>query len=179
METIVGKYLNCVADYIEAGNVIEALSFGVQSAGVDFNKRIFSAKESKDIDNKGLGGYSNPYKKRRRSLGRQTAFKDLQVTNDLRNSVFKDVDNNRVVLQFDESIHTPPPYIKKDGSKGYQPKKISNRQKATNIQSYQNSKGNSNIFEYSESEVDKVFETTDSILINDFKRIANECSGLS
>lgn len=162
MENIIGKYLSCVADYIEANGVQKAFLFSTIQQSTIEKERLFNSESgSKDAGGKGLGSYSNPYGKRRERLGFQSKVKDLERTGDLRRSIKEDIVNGKVIVYIDKSTST-------NG--------ITNRKKAGYITTYQKRKGNTAIFRFTESAQDKVFELGREIITEDIKQIANECT---
>ncbi len=65
-------------------HVVQAVE---QGAGAVKNRIFNSETGTKDVKGTGLGGYSDPYAKVRRKMGRQTAVVDLELTGALRREI--------------------------------------------------------------------------------------------
>jgi hypothetical protein len=61
--------------------------------------RIFNSEQgAKDVAGRGLGAYSDPYKKYRQKRGRQTAHIDLELTGSLRRDIKVVQENSKVAI---------------------------------------------------------------------------------
>lgn len=126
-------------------NIVQGMNQGKSA----MQNRIFNSEQgAKDITGKGLGSYSDPYKKYRQKRGRQIAHIDLEMTGSLRRDIKVIQENAKVAIAVPSSIER--------NKVGY----IENRYKTA-------------IFDISQNERDEIMNTIENNFTNDIKQIIN------
>ncbi len=121
----------------------------VEQGSASLKNRVFNSESgTKDVKGVGLGGYSDPYAKVRRKMGRQTAFVDLELTGALRREIKTVRDGSKVGIAIVAKTE---------------------REKAN----YLEQKYKRQIFEINEKEKDEIIETIKFNLSEDVKDIVN------
>ena len=156
----IGKYLNCVVDYVEGGGVIGRLGIATEQARFDFLDRVFDVEGSKDSEGKGLGGYSNPYAKIRDKAGLTTGRKTLEFTGDLKRSIESDIGVKDNTIEI---------FISDKGGD------LSQRKAGYINELQKNKRGNAEVFRLKEETIDKIFQEADILITKDINDIANDC----
>lgn len=76
-------------------NIVQGMNQGKSA----MQNRIFNSEQgAKDVSGRGLGNYSDPYKKYRQKRGRQTAHIDLELTGSLRRDIKVVQENAKVAI---------------------------------------------------------------------------------
>ena len=76
-------------------NIVQGINQGKSA----MQNRIFNSEQgTKDISGRGLGNYSDPYKKYRQKRGRQTAHIDLELTGSLRRDIKVIQESSKVAI---------------------------------------------------------------------------------
>lgn len=82
-------------------NIVQGMNQGKSA----MQNRIFNSEQgAKDISGRGLGTYSDPYKKYRQKRGRQTAHVDLELTGSLRRDIKVIQENAKVAIAVPSSL---------------------------------------------------------------------------
>lgn len=82
-------------------NIVQGINQGKSA----MQNRIFNSEQgTKDISGRGLGTYSDPYKKYRQKRGRQTAHVDLELTGSLRRDIKVIQENAKVAIAVPSSL---------------------------------------------------------------------------
>lgn len=182
MEDVFGKYLSCVADYVEGGGIQRRFQEATENAKNEFIVRLFNGNAT-DISGKGLGGYSSAYKKRRIKAGLAVDKKRLQFSGDLKKNIFSELteEGDLEIFIFDgESSYSEFRRERKNGKLSKEPREVKttarHREKAYGIQKYQmEQKGNEEIFLLNDQEYDNLFDLGQELISEDIEGIANDC----
>lgn len=82
-------------------NIVQGMNQGKSA----MQNRIFNSEQgTKDVSGRGLGTYSDPYKKYRQKRGRQTAHVDLELTGSLRRDIKVIQENAKVAIAVPSSL---------------------------------------------------------------------------
>jgi DNA-binding cell septation regulator SpoVG len=82
-------------------NIVQGMNQGKSA----MQNRIFNSEQgTKDVSGRGLGTYSDPYKKYRQKRGRQTAHVDLELTGSLRRDIKVIQENAKVAIAVPSSV---------------------------------------------------------------------------
>lgn len=141
--------LKQIKDFAESEKPVDYIVIATNETKAEFQNRVFNSEEgAKDTKGKGLGKYSNPYAKYRRSKGRQSAVVDLEFTGSLRRDIRVVKNDNVIQMAFTSDKET-----KKRG--------------------YLEEMYKTNIFSLNEEEYEKLTDKASNLILTEIEEIFN------
>lgn len=149
------NYFNSILDYFQGDEFQQDLEFSVTQGKDIMVQRVFNSQQGgKDIKDKSLGSYSDPYAKYRERKGRQGKKKDFEFNGSLRGSIRVGSENNIGSVFIENGF---------------------SQELAGWLSDYQKvNKSNVDIFQFSESENDYTQDFLDSLVVEALTKIGNE-----